>query len=272
MRSFFLLLVLVNVAYFGWKQFGANGDVAAEPPVQEDVSSLTLLAELPERPESLLSTGDISIASQSPAMPASISGVAAAALPDSEPAEPAGAVVTPVPAALPLITSPQEPEERSRVCSVVAGFTASDPALVLVRTLNDAEVTSYTLSGDESATVVYWVYLPKPSSEALARSTLAELQAKGIDSFYLDSGELAGGISLGVFTRREGALRTQEELVRRGYSASIQEVARAATRFRVVVESTREALMAEPGMQKFLENNPGLDVSDFVCEGVAEQN
>jgi hypothetical protein len=169
------------------------------------------------------------------------------------------------------VTNVAEQIELSRECSVVTGFTVGDPALTLVRTLQDAGIEAFTVSGDEQAASLWWVYLPKFASEELTRRTLNELRDKGIDNYYLNSGELQGGISLGVFTRREGAVRTQEELSRRGYSANIQEIMRAAAgRYRVVAESPREALLADAGMREFMGKNPGLDVSDFVCEGVAE--
>lgn len=253
MRSFFWFLVLVNLGYFGWRQFGADLVTESSAPQNSPAAaSLTRLSELPEPPE--LRT-------------------AAIAVPQAQepPVSPSGAVIVETVAKTEQEARVQvQPLETARVCAVVAGFTASEAALTLVQTLQSVQLTAFTVSGDEQAVPIWWVYLPKFASEAAARRTLTELHQKGIDSYYLNSGELAGGISLGVFTRREGALRTQEDLAKRGYKASIQASSRQASRYRVVVEGRPETLLATPVMQDFLEKNPSLDVSDFVCEGVAE--
>jgi cell division septation protein DedD len=255
MRSFFWLLVVVNLVYFGWRQFGAELVAQAPEAPQAAVPSLTLLSELPQSPAPRTV----------PLFPPE---------PQPQSASDAGAATAPEPGAsnaAELAARTAAPIESSRECSVVAGFAASDLALTLVQALQGAGIEAFTVSGDAQAVSVWWVYLPKFASEELARRTLSELREKGIDSYYLSSGELQGGISLGVFARREGAERTQQELAQRGYTANIQETTReAAGRYRVVAESTREALLAASGMQDFMENNPGLDVSDFVCEGVAE--
>jgi hypothetical protein len=263
MRSFFWLLVVVNLAYFGWRLFGADlvaqstgpGVPQAAPP------TLTLLSELPQPPAPRTTTTFPTLPQGEP--------VPELAVPAPEIAEPGASV--PVVGGPERLANAAEAIEVSRECAVVAGFSVSDLALTLVQTLQNSGIEAFTVSGDEQAASVWWVYLPKFASEELARRTLDELREKGIDSYYLSSGELQGGISLGVFARREGAERTREEMAKRGYSVNIQETTRAAAgRYRVVAESTREALLADAGMRDFMEKNPGLDVSDFVCEGVAE--
>jgi cell division septation protein DedD len=262
MRSFFWLLVVVNLAYVGWRLFGAELVAESSGPTAPPAAAhpLTLLSELPQPPEPRAATAapaqqDQELLQDQDDQPHESGGMPGPnATPEPEPERAASA---------------QAPLESERVCAVVAGFTASDSALVLVQALKGVGIDAFTVSGDAQAASVWWVYLPKFASEELARRTLAELRGKGIDSYYLNSGELEGGISLGVFARKDGAVRTQEALAKRGYSASVQETSRPASRYRVVVESTPQVLQAQPVMHNFLEKNQGLDVSDFVCEGVA---
>lgn len=267
MRSFFWLLVIVNLAYLGWRYLAPAIDERSGPDIPpQDPPTLSLISELPRPPQPRL---PYATSSQPQPRQQTQAQVQDGDETDRSRIESSAEAVDDDSSAETEIA--QIPAESSRSCAVVAGFASNEPATVLVRTLKEgAGIDAYTLNGDEAATSVWWVYLPTFASEELARRTLAELREKGIDSYYLSSGELAGGISLGVFSRREGAERTQQEIARRGYSASIKEMPRGVTRYRVVAEATREAVLAEPAVVNFLENNPGLDVSDFVCEGVAE--
>ncbi|TNF36512.1 MAG: SPOR domain-containing protein [Gammaproteobacteria bacterium] len=71
---------------------------------------------------------------------------------------------------------------------------------------------------------VYWVYLPPYPSRDAAQKTLEKLRSAGLDSFYIANGEMAGGISLGMFSQESAANTIRDERAAQGYPALIKVV------------------------------------------------
>ncbi|WP_221797360.1 SPOR domain-containing protein [Oceanobacter mangrovi] len=75
-----------------------------------------------------------------------------------------------------------------------------------------ARATSLGIAGDTVITELptdtakeFWVYVPPRASREEARKVLRELQQRKVDSYIINTGELADGISLGLFRQRESA-------------------------------------------------------------------
>ena len=105
---------------------------------------------------------------------------------------------------------------------------------------------------EETGSSTWWVHLPPFLAENEALIVLSDLQEKKIDSFYIRTGELADGISLGVFSRKESAFLVQADIERKGYAASVKEVQRIIRRYRVAVELQERDLPKLPELQKLL--------------------
>lgn len=116
----------------------------------------------------------------------------------------------------------------------------------------------------------YRVYMPPFTSDTAARQTLANLLANGVDSFLITDGDLARGISLGVFSQQNSAFRLQEELAAEGYATNIQEIVRTNTEFWVLVQSATDAAL-EALWQSLLEEQPSLKQSENLCEIIAPE-
>lgn len=112
----------------------------------------------------------------------------------------------------------------------------------------------------------WWVHLPPFAAEADARVMLAELQTKKIDSFYMRTGELAGGISLGVFSRKESAYLWQADLQKRGYPALVKEIPRMGKLFQVAIELRARPLLAQPEFEEFLSPQSKPGVREIPCK------
>lgn len=115
----------------------------------------------------------------------------------------------------------------------------------------------------------YWVYLrPEPTKE-LAAARLRELQEKKIDSFIVPQGDIANGISLGVFDKLENAEKRQQAIVELGYEAQLRVNPRNYLENWVVIypaESTRFS----PELYNQLHNdNDKLDLRKDPCNKVA---
>lgn len=137
----------------------------------------------------------------------------------------------------------------------------------------DAWLTAWTGLGgegqltttEEVASSTWWVHLPPFENESDARVVLKELQEKGIDSFYMRTGELVGGISLGVFAIRDSAFLVQADMVKRGYKAEVKEVQRMATRIRVSARLANRAMLEESAVQSLLRDSAAVSLHEIPC-------
>ena len=116
----------------------------------------------------------------------------------------------------------------------------------------------------------YRVNMPPFSSDVAARQTLASLLGSGIDSFLITDGDLARGISLGVFSGQTSAFILQEELASEGYATNIQETVRSNTEFWIVINSTSSEL--EALWLTLLDSRPALKQSENLCQIIAPED
>lgn len=104
----------------------------------------------------------------------------------------------------------------------------------------------------------FWVYLPPLANKNQAIRKLKELQKRKIDSFVITEGELANGISLGLFSQQESVDRLIADLEKKKVKVSIKEIERSRDEFFVLTpidernlldESTRKRLLNEKTKQ-----------------------
>jgi hypothetical protein len=120
---------------------------------------------------------------------------------------------------------------------------------------------------DVPVSYVWWVYLGGFESEAAASQTLKELQAKKIDSFYMRTGELAGGISLGVFSKEASALTHSAGIQKKGgYQPQIGKVARTQQQNVVEVQLPDDTLQATQQWQQMLAKFPKVKLQEIACK------
>ena len=105
----------------------------------------------------------------------------------------------------------------------------------------------------------------------MAAVKLRELQEKKIDSFIIPQGEIANGISLGVFDKQENAEKRQQAIVEMGYNPQLRINPRNYMENWVVIYPEHSALFSpELYNQLHLENNK-LDLRKDQCNKVASQ-
>lgn len=135
--------------------------------------------------------------------------------------------------------------------------------------LGGIDVPSGQWSTEEVQLSGYWVYLPPFASRAEAQRQLNEISRKGIDSFVFEEGELANGVSFGIYSSRKNATRRRQELQELGYRTEVK----AATR-NLIHHWLQIALDSRSGLaDKFwsdLENiAPEAKISEKSCQAVA---
>lgn len=100
----------------------------------------------------------------------------------------------------------------------LGSFEEESRARVVEQRLLSLDIQAEVRSVDAAAGVEYWVYLPPLASRQASLRQLRELQARRIDSYIITQGELANGISLGIFPRNDSANSVMQRLRDVGYS------------------------------------------------------
>lgn len=155
------------------------------------------------------------------------------------------------------------------VCLFLGSFEASADAASVEQRLLSLDIQSRVQSMDAAAGVDYWVYLPPLASRQASLRQLRELQARKIDSYIITQGDLANGISLGIFPRSDSAASVMQRLRDAGYEPSLREVTRAHRSFWVRIAPESRRLADDALLQRLAFDFKGLQHQLMPCEGVA---
>lgn len=292
MRTFLILLLLTNLGYLIWQQgwFARQEPLVADekPGFQQAEQGLVLLSELaPERLALMDSLAQARTARQGAqdqlqqlqeevaAVEGQIGEVQEELQQDQERStEVQQALLDTLDAAVVTADDASGASVVAPVpwCAMVGAFADPKAATDFVNSLPALGAEGVVVLRQEPVSSTWWVHMPAFASEALAREMLAELQAKNIDSYYMRSGEMAGGISLGVYSRRESALIAQQQLADQGYATGLREVFRTGDRPYVQVNMADGARREAPEWRAFLSSAGAAEVSENACETIASEN
>ncbi len=163
-----------------------------------------------------------------------------------------------------LANLPEQP-----LCLLIGPFGDQELAQSLMQRLEALDLQPRLENLEVPEDPGYWVYLPPELSQKAALRRLHELQSKNIDSYIIPRGELALGISLGMFSQDVLARQRRQELETQGYDAKIQEISRSHRETWVSLPSSHAAQVAEQFWSEFFNQHPGLDKRQNFCPGVA---
>jgi len=155
------------------------------------------------------------------------------------------------------------------VCLFLGSFEGEARARVVEQRLLSLDIQAEVRSVDAAAGVEYWVYLPPLASRQASLRQLRELQARRIDSYIITQGDLANGISLGIFPRNDSANSVMQRLRDVGYEPQIRELSRAHRSFWVRVAPESRRLADEFLLGRLAGDFAGLQHQLMPCEGVA---
>ena len=175
-------------------------------------------------------------------------------------ADASGARVHAPPAAAPV---------EAAVCLFLGSFEQEEGARVVEQRLLSLDIEADVRSVNAAAGVEYWVYLPPLASRQASLRQLRELQARRIDSYIITQGELANGISLGIFPRSDSAASVMQRLRNAGYEPQVRELSRAHRSFWVRVSPESRRLADEFLLGQLAVDFAGLQHQLMPCEGVA---
>lgn len=298
MRTFLVLLILVDLGFLAWQQGWLlprepNREIEAVPAFQQASQSLLLLSELPQQQLDTMAALTLArsarinavqeletVQEEIEAVEVKIGEVQTRIAEDQvQSAVVQGAMLDALDAAIaevtPELASEQTLESAVTLvpwCAEAGAFGDRESAEAFVAPLSGLGGSGTVMEREESISSTWWVHMPAFSSEAVATAMLEELQAKNIDSYYMRSGDMAGGISLGVYSRPESALIGQQRLANQGYATSIKEVSRMGARFYVALTLPDAALRETPDWADFLAFAGGVELSEKGCETIAPEN
>lgn len=165
------------------------------------------------------------------------------------------------------VVSDPQPEEA--VCLFLGSFEEVAEAEQVEQRLLSLDISSQTQVVEAAGAVDYWVYLPPLASRQASLRQLRELQARKIDSYIISQGDLANGISLGIFPRRDSADSVISRLRRAGYEPLLRELARANRSHWVRIAPQSRRLVDDSLLGRLSLDFKGLQHQLMPCEGVA---
>ena len=202
MRKLFLILVLINLAFFYWQyekqeRPAANTDNA--PVMDSTVHRLVLRSELPDNP-----------ATEDQPQPET-------QIPPQEPQ-----------LDVDQLQEQQQPgeivEKPVLTCYRLGPVTTIHTAATVSTLLENAGVTSVTRETEDRIPNGFWVHLPLEKDAATAQRILEEIQNRNIsDVSTVPQSEGGYVISVGVFSEEIRAKRRQSQFIKLGYKPVIDE-------------------------------------------------
>lgn len=155
------------------------------------------------------------------------------------------------------------------VCLFLGSFEREDEARALEQRLLSLDIESAVQSVDAAAGVDYWVYLVPLASRQASLRQLKELQARKIDSYIIGQGDLANGISLGIFPRSDSAESVMQRLREAGYEPMLRELSRAHRAYWVKIAPESRRLASDALLESLARGFERLEHQLMPCEGVA---
>ncbi|HEY7885505.1 MAG TPA: hypothetical protein VIC08_11235 [Cellvibrionaceae bacterium] len=159
--------------------------------------------------------------------------------------------------------------EGESLCVVVGPFEALLRGEYFVEALQALEVGAEVRELEVPEGEGFWVYLPSEPTRKEALERLREVQAKNIDSYLIPRGELANGISLGMFTREELALEQQQQMREQGFAATIKTITRMRSEIWVLVDREDAQKLNRETWVRLLNRENDIEKLQKYCEGVA---
>lgn len=167
------------------------------------------------------------------------------------------------------VVAPASPAGVTETCLFLGSFQQEAAAGQVEQRLMSLDIQAEVRAVDASAGLDYWVYLPPLASRQASLRQLKELQARKIDSYIITQGDLANGISLGIFPRDDSAQSVMRRLVDAGYEPLLRELPRAQRSYWVRIAPQSRRLADDFLLQQLASDFKGLQHQLMPCEDVA---
>ncbi|HET8903252.1 MAG TPA: hypothetical protein VFN16_04590 [Saccharospirillum sp.] len=162
-------------------------------------------------------------------------------------------------------TEVAEPLVEPLQCVRITGIAAEDQADIIQSRLRALEVTSSKTTQEEILRSDYWVVLGPFETDQQGRDRLSQLQADDIESFLINQGRLAGGISLGLFSSDSNARTRVAELAEQGIDARVERVDRTREVWVLTIAAESARLISNQALESIVSGFEGASFQRFRC-------
>lgn len=155
------------------------------------------------------------------------------------------------------------------LCVTLGRFDSIDEARQLRQRLLVLGVDAVVQTREVVVGTDYWLVMPVMGGERHAVLQLSAMQEQGLDSFLITRGEMAGQLSLGVFTREDNAQLRREQLQVLGYDVGVHALSKKEQQFVIQVGSETRRLVDQAMLSRLRADFPSLQHQYQSCAGVA---
>lgn len=158
-----------------------------------------------------------------------------------------------------------EPVIEPLQCVRITGIAAEDQADIIQSRLRALEVTASKTTQEEILRSDYWVVLGPFETDQQGRDRLSQLQADDIESFLINQGRLAGGISLGLFSSDNNARTRVAELAGQNIDARVERVDRTRQVWVLTIAAESARLISNQALESIVAEFEGASFQRFRC-------
>ena len=158
---------------------------------------------------------------------------------------------------------------RQSLCTLVGPFPKLLSAEYFLEQLQSLDVNAEIRSIVVVSEPGYWLHLLPEKSRKEALRRLSELQARGIDSYVIPDGDLANGISLGMFSDEGGAKVMAKSIQEQGYKPEIIGVPREQKELWVFLPEGEAPKIGDEKWLKLISAEDLLQKRQNVCTDLA---
>jgi hypothetical protein len=159
--------------------------------------------------------------------------------------------------------------KRPSLCTLVGPFSRLLLAEYFLEKLQALDVSSEIRSIVVISQSGFWLHLLPEKSRKDALRRLSELQTRGIDSYVIPDGNLANGISLGMFSDQFRAEAMKEAIQEQGYKPKIIDVPREQKELWVFLSEGESEKIGDEKWLNLISAEDLLQKRQNVCSDVA---
>lgn len=160
-------------------------------------------------------------------------------------------------------------EPMPALCVTLGRFDGVAEAEQLQQRLLALDIAAQVRARDMVVGTDYWLVLPIVGGEREAVLQLGALQERGVDSFLITRGEMAGQLSLGVFEKEEYAHLRRERLQEMGLDVNVHALSKIRQLFLVQVGGQARRLVDQAMLTRLRADFPSLQHQYQPCVAVA---
>ncbi|QLF93864.1 SPOR domain-containing protein [Pseudomonas sp. ABC1] len=160
-------------------------------------------------------------------------------------------------------------KERQVDCLFLGGLDTEASLLDLRQRLLSLDINSTLQALDSVSGEDSWVYLPPLGSRAASLQQLRDLQARNVDGYIITDGDLAGGVSLGIFLRKTEVDSLLARLQQLGFEAEVRTLPRVHRKFWLKVAPEDRRLVSPEVLAVVSASISNMQVEEMQCKVVA---